>query len=98
MSAELEECEWEGCCHYFTRRIADAVLKSGDRRPERRVEMCEVGEEKTPKGYKRKLNECQGYGLWKRVENGFRGRVCKGRTHVPDQAENLQYIYQHCIC
>ena len=92
MPAYLKGCERHCCKDNVSCGVADPMAQRGDVCFESREDGRQPGEEEAEKGDEKKLNESKGGGLWECVEDRFRGRVCEGRGHVPDNTKDLTSI------
>ena len=90
VTANLEKGEWERGSNDLACRRANPVFEGGDRSAEGWKEVGTIGEEDTPARDESELDQGEGNGFGKGIEDRFRGGVCQGGAEIPDQAKNLR--------
>ena len=96
MAPDLEQCEWERGAQDITAWMSHSMPERRYGLSEKGKQICKVCEKDTPERHESELNERQGDGIRKHVEDGFGGGIGEGRAHVPYDAQDLNSTVSHC--
>ena len=99
VTPDLEESEWKCRFNYASIWRNETLSERRNCSTKARKDVREMGEEDTPENHECELNDCEGDGSGKSVQNRFGRRIGQGGAQIPDDTkylrQNVSTIHRH---